>query len=58
MAAIDNLAGAVEKLTASVDRAVEKLGQPSGVPEADVQAAADAVAAQADRLDSATGSNS
>lgn len=49
MAAIDNLKGAVDKLTASVDALVAK--PTGGVPEADVQAAADAVAAQADRVD-------
>lgn len=53
MAAIDNLTAAVTKLTASVDNAVTVLGKPAGNDQA-VQDAADAVAAQADRLDAAT----
>lgn len=53
MAAIDNLTTAVTKLTASVDNAVAVLGEPGNNEQA-VQDAADAVAAQADRLDAAT----
>jgi len=49
MAALDNLRGAIDKLTASVDALAAK--PTGGVPEADVQSAADAVAAQADRID-------
>jgi hypothetical protein len=51
--AIENLTDAVNKLTVSVDAAVAKIGAP-GVPEADVQAAADAVNLQTAKLDSAT----
>lgn len=51
---LDNLTAAIGKLTTSVDAAVAKLGTPpTGVPEADVQAAADAVNAQSARLDTA-----
>ena len=49
---IDNLTAAVSRLTTSVDAAVAKLGT-TGVPEADVQAAADTVNAQSARLDAA-----
>lgn len=56
MAAVDNLEAATVKLTDSVDKAIEKLGEGSGgVDEARVQAAADKVASEADRLDAATG---
>lgn len=42
MSAIDNLNQNIQKLSADVDALLQK---PVGVPEADVQAAADAVAA-------------
>lgn len=51
--AIENLTAAVSKLTSSVDAAVAKLNTPN-VPEADVQAAADAVNIQSARLDAAS----
>lgn len=55
MAAIDNLNSAIVNLTLAVDNAVAALGTPTtGVPEADVQAAADAVTAQTTRLVTAT----
>lgn len=57
MAAIDNLTGAIQVLTVSVDKAVAKINTGTGgVPEASVQAAADAVAAEAAKLDAVTGS--
>lgn len=49
MAALDNLKGAVDKLTASVDALVAK--PAGGISEADVQTEADRVAAQSDRVD-------
>lgn len=58
MAELENLNESVVKLTASVDAAVAKLGQPAppaGVDPAAVQAAADAVNAQSARLDAAVG---
>jgi hypothetical protein len=55
--ALENLTAAVTKLTSSVDAAVAKITAPpvvTGVAEADVQAAADAVAVQSARLDAAS----
>jgi hypothetical protein len=49
---IENLNANVASLTTAVDKVVAKLGEPKIDPAA-VQAAADAVAAQAARLDSA-----
>lgn len=49
---LQNLNDNIAKLTASVDAAVAKLGEPHAAP-ADIQAAADAVAAQSTRLDEA-----
>lgn len=50
---IQNLTSAIAGLTAAIDSVEAKLNTPpppAGVPEADVQAAADAVKAQTDRL--------
>lgn len=43
MAAIDDLTTAINNLNATVTRAVADIQAPKGVPEAQVQAAADAV---------------
>lgn len=55
MAAIDNLESAVTRLTASVDAAIDRLDDecPPFPDEARLQAAADSVNAQSDRLDAA-----
>lgn len=57
MSAINNLTSAVSRLTSGVDAVAAVLAAgattPPGVPEADVQAAADAVNAQAARLETA-----
>lgn len=45
MSTINNLNDNIVALNATVAAAVAKLAQPSGVPETDVQAAADAVGA-------------
>lgn len=50
--AIDNLTSATSRLATSVNAAVTAIGTP-GVPESVVQAAADAVNAQSDKLDAA-----
>lgn len=54
MAALENLSNAVVALTQSVDAAVTVLSTPPAATEAQVQAAADAVAVQTTRLTSAT----
>lgn len=56
VAALSNLQIAITNLTTAVDNAVTALGAPpvTGVPEADVQAAADAVTVQTGRLVTAT----
>lgn len=55
MGAIENLTDNVAKLTTAVDNAVAAgIGGTSGVPEEAVQAGADAVQTQTDRLIAAT----
>lgn len=53
MASIDNLEIAVTRLTTSVDNAVRVLSEDNA-EEARIQAAADSVNAQSDKLDAAT----
>jgi len=52
MSALENLTAAITKLQSSVDAAVTIIGTPHPT-DAQVQAAADAVNAQSDRLDTA-----
>lgn len=52
--AFDNLTAATTRLAASVDKAVTVITTPTGATEAQVQAQADVVNAQSDKLDKAT----
>jgi len=55
MTALENINDAIAKLTVSVDKIVAEWAIPTtGVPEADVNAAAEAVNAQVARLDALT----
>jgi hypothetical protein len=56
MPALDNLTAATTRLAASVDKAVTVITTPptGGATEVQVQAAADVVNAQSDKLDKAT----
>ena len=51
MEALTNLTTSIDRLTAAVDRIANAGGVGGGVPEADVQAAADRVTEQAQRLE-------
>lgn len=54
MGALENLQAAQAAVDTAVAAAIAKLGEPAGVPEADVQAVADDLNAQAVSLSGAT----